>query len=380
MAWHRLRRQVEPQGHPLHRQHQCVTQVTSPSGVSRITRWGSPRRRGGRPSCRRRACRGRPPPSCGPLPRRAGSLPSAPERLIWSPSSSPSQLSRSASAMRSRRLSRISTSRCRWEPAVEQRAGPGGRLAVLLCVAELQAIADRDLADGAAFGGEDAGDGAPGVAAGTRIPDFRAGGRGELGVPARVAEFGHHLAQPPGPARDQPVQVRPDHVQTEEGEHPRQELLLPADPAHPGPAPPGDLVQPARAGLLPRCWAGQPAVLPGGAGERLHSVSRPPSPPAPSTRSTSGFKRSSGTATAVSYASACCATSSQRDGPLVMAPSPGPSAVQRRRQGVNAHPVAGPRRGLFAEGPPSDAPLEPLWHANGTRAQMGLDNKQAPGL
>jgi hypothetical protein len=42
------------------------------------------------------------------------SLSSAPARLTWSPSTSPSQPSRSASAMRSSRLARISSRRCRW--------------------------------------------------------------------------------------------------------------------------------------------------------------------------------------------------------------------------------------------------------------------------
>lgn len=49
----------------------------------------------------------------------------------------------------------------------------------------------------------------------------------------------------------------------------------------------------------------------------------------------------------------------------------------KQRLGIRDASARGGREWRFEA--QSDAPLRHLWHANGTRARMGLDNKQAPG-
>ncbi len=166
------------------------------------------------------------------------------------------------------------------QPGVEQRpAAPLLGAGAELCLAQLQAVPDGDVADAAALGDEHDRDLGPRAAAEPGRPRRRVRAGLQAGEPARVPVGGHR--QPPvtryREAR-QPLQVGADHVGAEQAQQAGLKLGRAGGDAVAF-EPCGGPGVPARAEGVPR--AGMPALLPGLPGKALQPAQQLPRPAPP---------------------------------------------------------------------------------------------------
>ena len=144
---------------------------------------------------------------------------------------------------------------------------------------QLQAVADGDVSDVAALGGQEGRDPAQRQLRGVAVDVIRLASRGQGGEPGRVADAGHLRGQAGRGGRgQQPAQARADHVRADQ-QHDRpagqqRDVLGIARPAAGGGQPPGQ--QPPPRGIARGVGpASDPPVLPGVTRLGLQPVQHP---------------------------------------------------------------------------------------------------------